>query len=233
VKHMANQPALPARCGPEALTGFTLIELLVVITIIAVLAAMLLPALNRAKESARTRHCLGQMRQIGLAARLYADENRDEFPRSQHTAFSSGQPTWGKAIAEHLGQNIQNWTNLLRSIYKCPTDRRTAPWSYAQNVYFELDPENDDYIGSPQTWRRMSAVPHPSSTILQAETPGSVDHIMPHFWLTPEDASDVDKRRHQGRSNYTFVDGHAEALLFKSTYDPSQYVDNWDPFLAK
>lgn len=212
--------------------GFTLLELLVVIAIVMLLAGLLLPVFGRARESARATQCLSQMRQLGLAVRLHADENDDEFPRSQHTAFSRGQPTWGRAIAAQLSQRPESWTNLLGTVYHCPSDRRTLPWSYGQNVYFELDPDNDDYTGRPQTWRRASSVPFPSATILQAETPGSVDHVMPHFWMTPRDASDVDPRRHRGRANYNFVDGHAEALEFRATYDPTRQLDGWNPSLA-
>ncbi len=224
--------AAAARSLTRGRAGFTLIELLVVIAIIAVLAALLLPALSRAKESARSAQCLSQLRQIGLAVRLYANDQEDEFPRSQHSAFSFGQATWGRAIADGLAQPSTTWTNLLRGVYHCPCDRRTAPWSYGQNVYFELNPDNDDYAGAPQVWRRVGSVPRPSATILHAETPGNVDHIMPHFWMSARDATDVDPRRHKTRSNYNFVDGHSEAREFGSTFDPARQIDLWNPALA-
>lgn len=226
------RPAPPGSHGSGGPAGFTLIELLVVIAIIAILAGLLLPALSRAQQSARSVQCLSQMRQIGLAVRLYADDHDDAFPRTQHTAFAYRQEEWGRAVAPELSQDSATWTNLFRGVYHCPSDARATPWSYGQNVYFELEPDNDDYIGSPQTWRQTASIPHPAATILQAETSGTVDHIMPEFWMTPADATDVDSRRHYGRSNYNFVDGHSESRVFLTTYDPSKPVDLWNPYLA-
>lgn len=226
-------PAAPrSRCHAEGRGAFTLIELLIVIAVIAILAALLLPALSRAKESVRATQCLSQMRQIGLAVQLYAEENEEEFPCSQHSAFSRGQLTWGRAIAPQLGYDRVRWTNLLAGAYHCPSDRRPSPWSYGQNVYFELGPD-DDYEGKPQTWRRTSGVPKPSATVLHAENASSADHIMPNFWTSPQDAVDVASRRHSQRANYTFVDGHAEARGFKTIYNPVRGVDEWNPAKAQ
>ena len=133
---LSRRCALRGKQPVEARGAFTLIELLVVIAILAVLAALMLPALSRVKESARSAQCLSQMCQLGFAVRLYAEENEDAFPRSQHSAFSHGQLTWGRAVASDLGGTMVNWSNLLTGVYHCPKDPRAIAWSYGLNVYF-------------------------------------------------------------------------------------------------
>jgi prepilin-type N-terminal cleavage/methylation domain-containing protein/prepilin-type processing-associated H-X9-DG protein len=219
------------RQRPEVRLGFTLIELLVVIAIIALLAAMLLPALSRAKESSQASRCLSNLRQLGLAVRLYGDDNGDEFPRSQHSAFAHGMMPWERTVAPYLGSSMTLWTNLLDGVYHCAADKKAAPWSYGMNVYYELGPD-DDYAGKPQTWRRASQVPKLAATVLYAENNSAADHIMPHFWTTPDDAEDVDSKRHGGKANYAFADGHSQLLPFPRVYAPPA-VDLWNPSLAQ
>jgi prepilin-type N-terminal cleavage/methylation domain-containing protein len=75
----ANTGGRPCWRSFAADAGFTLIELLVVIVIIAILASLLLPVLVRAKQASRATVCRNDLRQIGIAAHLYADDHNDTF----------------------------------------------------------------------------------------------------------------------------------------------------------
>jgi type II secretory pathway pseudopilin PulG len=120
-----------------------LIELLVVIAIIAILAAMLLPALARAKDKAIRTECLNNLKQVGLALQIYANDNRDKLPAplpSSNTGF------WAWDLPWVPGLNILN-SGAIWKIFYCPgtawrfaeTNDYELFWNFVPNGYHVLD----------------------------------------------------------------------------------------------
>ncbi len=130
-------PATSPRPGCRA--GFTLIELLVVIAIIAILAAMLLPTLARTKAKAQLIKCINNQRQIGVALRLYVDDQNDLFPAYQDWATWGGRKGTnnlpGSQPGDSLhGGNVDETNRVLNpytralEIYHCPSDLGDPFW---------------------------------------------------------------------------------------------------------
>jgi prepilin-type N-terminal cleavage/methylation domain-containing protein len=133
----SNFPARPQRLLRGA---FTLIELLVVVAVIAILASLLLPALARAKEDARRVICVGNLKQVLLAARIFAQDRSGFYP--WHTDPTDGG-TYGPLAAEGW-RNYASLSNELVSprILACPSDietkRNVSDWSEDANGFLQI-----------------------------------------------------------------------------------------------
>jgi len=112
------------------MSGFTLIELLVVIAIIAILAAILFPVFSRAREQARKTACLSNMKQIGTALMMYAQDWDESLPfyRPPCWAGRRAQPGDGLYWPEQLYPYIKNW-----DVYRCPS--ASQEWEIWSNCY--------------------------------------------------------------------------------------------------
>jgi prepilin-type N-terminal cleavage/methylation domain-containing protein/prepilin-type processing-associated H-X9-DG protein len=211
--------------------SFTLIELLVVIAIIAILAGMLLPALNSAREKGRTSSCQGNAKQIGLALSLYNAAFDDFYPTSEVEWNAIGtKPTWSDVILPYIGSDISNAARYDRGgVFICPT-QKSVKSSWKAYISYGI---NRDFVGrenyTNRTWAskkdggvKASSVSSPSSQLIVTET-----------WYSANRSTTIDignnvkvparnlgyfvadqgtiTFRHSRKNNTLYVDGHVAA----------------------
>lgn len=200
-------------------SAFTLIELLVVIGIIGVLVALLMPAVNAARQAAHRTQCVNNLRQIGYAITIYADSHDGQFPKSMHTSFRDQKQSWLFTLAPYL-ENVDE-------IRICPDDpqgdERLAlrGTSYVVNDYICVD--------VPGAVRKLHELRATSRTITMFEGSDhrgldlTFEHIHAADWYSPRNIRldlvwisvirEIQPDRHYGAcANYLYADSHVAVI---------------------
>lgn len=163
--------------------GFTLIELLVTLGVISILASLLLPALAGGRARADSARCLSNLRQIGIAVRMYSVEHEGFLPHAEGISASSGSEPAGEtggSPVRSLDQTLISQISGNKEVFKCPADRRKNP--DVGRASFEWNVEING--------RLLHRIEDATGT-----------------WLV----RDLEGWHPKGKRNAVFVDGHAAA----------------------
>jgi prepilin-type N-terminal cleavage/methylation domain-containing protein len=203
--------------------GFTLIELLVVVAIIAVLVAVLLPALGKARMSARHMLCQSNLRQLGIAHFMYADENNDWItplpPLVVYTACWTWVPdynhaAWVPLIIPYVSRSLMSQYEApgkVQNVFRCPFDAST--WWYGQKASYVVWPE---ISLTPEICRRLGY--DPNSLGVYGPRQRISNSTRPDVTTFMRDTSDAwHQERPDGKGAvFLYLDGHPE-LTFTRT----------------
>jgi len=204
--------------------GFTLIELLVVIAIIAILAAMLLPSLAKAKEKANGISCLSNTKQLTVAWLMYADDFQGTLVASRgvaETQNARNKDNWIYGVMDYVGVDSTNVNYLLESllgpytksigIYKCPADRSYVdraggPYPRVRSMSM------NNQLGNNNQIQKLAQIvePNPSMRwVFIDEHPDSLNDGQ--FYINNKlEWTDYPACYHNGAGGLSFADGHSE-----------------------
>ena len=204
--------------------GFTLTELLVVIAVIAILAALLLPALAKAKEKGRQISCINSVRQQTLAVLMYADDHAGVLPPTAYLDSLGNTVDWPQLLDPYL--------NHVAKLHLCPTDQSSKLNSYGLNemAFVDLtDPDHDSPV-------RVAAFRTPSATVMQGDLgtendfktprPDTLKLVAPGSPLNDEQDARP-STRHTGRCDLGFMDGHSEHPNLNQFYTGQNPTNRW------
>ena len=194
--------------------GFTLIELLVVIVVIAILASLLLPAIHRAKQAAKSSFCLNNLRQWGLATQLFAIENDDLLPKDGAPNGISLSEGWYNDLPRMLGLPCyaeMRWrTNASldpsRSLWICPANPKR---SNGTNLFHYCLNEHVNGRGAGRQVK-LTSIPHPVRTIWLFDNGGQA---------AVAQQNNVHTNLHNHGANFALLDGHSARFHSREYWD--------------
>jgi prepilin-type processing-associated H-X9-DG protein len=213
---------------------------LVVIAIIALLAALLLPSLSRAKSRAYTVACLNNQRQLMVCWQLYAGDNNDILTPNNYVYYvvvgGTNAPrlgedslTWCRSIAPRDTNTINETTSVLfrynrtPDIYRCPADRSVVDGtSIRRNRSYNMSNSINNH--KADHYRKYSTIRSPANLFVFIDTHENAiwdstfgvlpkDSAWENFWL------DIPADRHSQGANLSYADGHAETLSWEFRKD--------------
>jgi prepilin-type processing-associated H-X9-DG protein/prepilin-type N-terminal cleavage/methylation domain-containing protein len=207
----------------QARKAMTLVELLVVIAIVGALVALLLPAVQAARASARSTECKSNLRQIGIALLQYSNSHQGRFPEWYH---AGADRSWIYTLAPYM-ENVD-------AIRICPDDPQADERLSARGTSYVI---NDllaaDVPGAVRNIARLKAT---SRTIVVMEGANSrgidpkYDHAHAAQWFSELNISwglvdeavhkDIQPDRHAKTANYLYVDGHVDSI-------PATQIAQW------
>ena len=215
--------------------AFTLIELLTTVALVAILIALILPALNSMKEKANAAKCVGNLRILAQGISMYAGENNGLYPRLGQVDGPNNPPFWGEMIDPFVGRHSKAYLcPVQRGKWAIPDEGEKQPaslgFTYAGAWYAGISYGINAAIGTGVMGGgnypaiAPGVISRPTRTVLLTDSwhdAGSIEvgtcivtgHPESPSYLNPfgMTRSDV-KYRHGGKANVCFVDGHVELL---------------------